>query len=104
MLLIPESRGTVALRSSDPRDKPRIAFGFLSQPREMARLIAGVRRMREVFATKPFDTLRGEEIEPGPAAQTDAALTAWIRARADMQCHPIGTCATTLRFFPTAGN
>ncbi len=93
MLLTPESRGTVALRSSDPRDRPRISFDFLSRPREMQRLIAGIRRMREVFAAKPFDVLRGEEIEPGPAARTDAALAAWIRARADMQCHPVGTCA-----------
>ena len=93
MLLTPDSSGTVALRSSDPHDPPRIRFDFLSHPREMTRLIAGVRRMRAVFAARPFDMLRGEEIEPGPAAQTDAALAAWIRARADMQCHPVGTCA-----------
>jgi len=93
MLLTPESRGTVALRSGDPRDPPRVCFDFLSHPSEMQRLIAGVRRMRDVFAARAFDALRGEEIEPGPAARSDAALAAWIRARADMQCHPVGTCA-----------
>lgn len=93
MLLTPESRGTVALRSGDPRDPPRVRFDFLSRPGEMQRLIAGTRRMRAVFAMPDFDALRGEEIEPGHGVQGDTALAAWIRARADMQCHPVGTCA-----------
>lgn len=93
MLLRPESRGAVTLRSADPRDPPRVRFDYLSQPREMGQLIAGVRRMRAVFASSAFDALRGEELEPGTSLRSDAALAAWIRARADLQCHPVGTCA-----------
>jgi choline dehydrogenase len=93
MLLRPQSRGRVSLRSADPHAPPAVQFGYLSQPAEMARLVAGVRRMRSVFAAPAFDGLRGEEIEPGAAAIDDSALGAWIRARADMQCHPVGTCA-----------
>lgn len=93
MLLRPQSRGRVALRSADPYAAPSVSFGFLSHPAEMARLVAGVRRMREVFAAPAFNGLRGEEIEPGAAAVDDASIAAWIRDRADMQCHPVGTCA-----------
>jgi len=93
MLLRPESRGRVDLRSADPRDPPVLRFAHLSHPGEMARLIAGVRRMRALFADPAFAALRGAEIEPGEALRDDAALAAWIRARADMQCHPVGTCA-----------
>lgn len=93
MLLRPDSRGRVALRTADPRDPPSIRFDYLSHASEMRRMIAGVRRMREIFADRAFDGLRAAEIEPGPAARDDAAIAAWIRARADMQCHPTGTCA-----------
>ncbi|MBL8697070.1 MAG: GMC family oxidoreductase N-terminal domain-containing protein [Alphaproteobacteria bacterium] len=93
MLLRPESRGRVALRSADPRDPPRVRFDYLSRASELRRLVDGVRRMRDVFARPEFAGLRGAELEPGPAAQDDGALAAWIRARADMQCHPVGTCA-----------
>lgn len=93
MLLRPESRGGVALRSADPRDPPRVRFNHLSHDDETRRLVAGVRRMRAVFAQASFDALRGAELDPGPAAQDDEGLAAWIRARADMQCHPVGTCA-----------
>ena len=93
MLLRPHSRGRVALRSADARHAPSVQFGFLSNRLEMARLVAGVRRMRQVFAAAAFDGLRGEEIEPGATVTDNAAIEAWIRARADMQCHPAGTCA-----------
>jgi choline dehydrogenase len=93
MLLRPESRGRVSLRSADPRDPPRVRFDHLSRDGDLRRLVSGVRRMRTVFARGEFDALRGAELEPGPGAQDDVALAAWIRARADMQCHPVGTCA-----------
>jgi len=93
MLLRPLSRGIVALRSDDPFDAPRVTFAHLSHPAEMCRLLAGVRRMRGVFAAAAFAGLCGEELEPGISVQDDAGLTQWIRARADMQCHPAGTCA-----------
>jgi choline dehydrogenase len=49
--------------------------------------------MRAVFASAAFDGLRGDEIEPGAQALDDRAIEEWIRARAEMQCHPVGTCA-----------
>lgn len=93
MLLRPASRGRVTLRTADPHEPPCVRFDVLSRPDETRRLIAGVRRMRDVFASPAFAPLRGDEIEPGPALRTDADLAAWIRARADLQCHPVGTCA-----------
>lgn len=93
MVLRPESRGRLSLRSADPRATPRVRFDYLSHGGEIRRLVAGVRRMRAVFSRAEFAGLRGAELEPGPTARDDDAIAAWIRARADMQCHPVGTCA-----------
>ncbi|HLP69082.1 MAG TPA: GMC oxidoreductase, partial [Rhizobium sp.] len=75
-LLRPHSRGTVTLRSADPLSAPRIDPAYLSDPRDMAGMLAGYRK-RELYAE---------------AGGSDAALTERIRARADTIYHPVGTC------------
>ena len=47
---------------------------------------------RDILAQSGFDPYRAEELEPGPAAKTDADLEQWIRARCETIYHPVGTC------------
>jgi choline dehydrogenase len=88
----PESRGEIKLRSVNPKDPPAITGGYLTAPRDIAVLRAGVRRLREIFAQRAFDPWRGPEIRPGPEAQSDADLDEWIRANAETVFHPVGSC------------
>lgn len=88
----PQSRGQIQLRSADPKDPPAITGGYLTAPRDIAVLRSGVRRLREIFAQSSFDPWRGPEIRPGPEAQSDADLDAWIRANAESVYHPVGSC------------
>lgn len=52
----------------------------------------GVRLLREIFATAPFDPWRGPELAPGPDVRTDAEIDQFIAATADTVYHPVGTC------------
>jgi choline dehydrogenase len=88
----PESRGTLALRSADPRDPPLIRPNHLSSPRDLIVLREGVKRLREVFAQAPMDPFRGPELSPGPAVRTDAEIEAFIRRTAESVYHCTGTC------------
>lgn len=88
----PESRGQIRLRSADPNDPPAITGGYLTSPRDIVVLRAGVRRLREIFAQSSFDPWRGPEIRPGPDAQSDSDLDGWIRANAESVYHPVGSC------------
>lgn len=88
----PDSRGQISLRSADPKDAPLICGGYLTAPRDIAVLRAGVRRLRDIFAQSAFDDWRGPEIRPGPDAQSDADLDDWIRAHAESVYHPVGSC------------
>jgi choline dehydrogenase-like flavoprotein len=89
-LLRPASRGTVGLASPDPDAPPRIDPGFLSDPRDLALLMQGARRMEQVLASPVLDPWRGRRLYPHDGS--DAALEADIRARADTIYHPVGTC------------
>lgn len=91
-LLHPKSRGTVRLRSADPRDKPRIHYQFFTDPTDLPTLREGVRKAREVGGQKALDPYRGAEVAPGDKATTDADIDAYIRRTAITAHHPAGTC------------
>jgi len=87
-----KSRGWVRLKSSDPKDKPRIFFNYLSHPNDMTEMRACVRLTREIFAQKAFDRYRGRELQPGDAVQTDEQIDEFVRAKVESAFHPSCSC------------
>jgi choline dehydrogenase len=86
------SRGRVALRSADPRDKPSILFNYMSRAEDWEDFRYCVRVTREIFAQAAFEPYRGKEIQPGVALQTDDELDGFIREHAESAYHPSGSC------------
>ncbi|HUE11086.1 MAG TPA: GMC family oxidoreductase N-terminal domain-containing protein [Steroidobacteraceae bacterium] len=93
VVLHPESRGRVTLRSADPNDKPRIRLNALATDADLATARRGVRLARRIYATPPQSALIAHECSPGADIESDSALNAYIRARAGVTQHPVGTCA-----------
>jgi choline dehydrogenase len=93
VVLHPESRGKVTLRSANPADKPRILLNVFATDTDLATARRGVRLARRIYASAPQSALIEREIAPGPAIGSDADLDAYIRARAGVTQHPVGTCA-----------
>jgi len=91
-IMHPDSRGKVWLRSTDPRDPPRIVFNCYSAPNDLPTLREGFRRAREVANQKPMDEFRGAELTPGPKIQSDADVDAYIRRTTLTVHHPCGSC------------
>lgn len=96
MQLRPEGRGSVALRSADPRDPPAIRLGLLSHPKDREAARTMLRFIREFFATAPLSDIISGEIFPGPAVQSDAELDAVIRQTIMTGAHPACSCAMGL--------
>jgi choline dehydrogenase len=90
--MAPDSRGTVALASADPGAPPRIEPAFLSDARDLDRLEAGLRIIREAAAGAAFAGLRPAEVHPGPDGTSRAAIREYIRAAVGSYYHPAGTC------------
>ncbi|MBO6719105.1 MAG: choline dehydrogenase [Rhizobiaceae bacterium] len=87
-----KSRGSVTLRSGDPRDKPVIRFNYMSHPDDWADFRHCIRLTREIFAQDAFTPYRGEEISPGADCVTDEQLDAHVREHVESAYHPCGTC------------
>ncbi|MEI8699907.1 choline dehydrogenase [Mesorhizobium sp. ISC15] len=87
-----KSRGSVTLRSPDPRSKPVIRFNYMSHPDDWTEFRHCIRLTREIFGQSAFDLYRGEELSPGSHVQSDDDLDAFIRDHAESAYHPCGTC------------
>jgi choline dehydrogenase len=86
------SRGTVRLKSADPRQAPSIRFNYMSSEEDWRDFRTAIRLTREIFAQPALDEYRGAEIAPGEAAQSDEALDAFVRDHVESAFHPCGTC------------
>lgn len=92
-LLYPKSRGTIRIRSADPRLPPAIdpCYGMVDS--DLDALIDGSDIARRILNAPAFADDFKREIWPGPEVQTREELLADIRARAETVYHPAGTCA-----------
>ncbi|MBI5961349.1 MAG: GMC family oxidoreductase N-terminal domain-containing protein [Chloroflexi bacterium] len=88
----PLSRGWIKLASADPADKPLVNPNYLGVAADRERLVQGVKLARDIFATKAFSELVGDELLPGPGIKTDADLHEFVRQHADSYHHQSGSC------------
>jgi 4-pyridoxate dehydrogenase len=92
VILHPESRGEVTLRSADPSAHARILQRFLGTDADWRATRASLRLARELAAQKPFQSFIERETAPGTDQRSDAELDAFIRRTAITVHHPAGTC------------
>ena len=90
-VLRPKGRGDVRLNDADPLSAPRIDPRFLSEPQDLALLLQGVKKTREILRAPALAKYRHRELYTADA-RTDEELVRHIRARADTIYHPVGTC------------
>jgi choline dehydrogenase len=90
--LRPESKGHLKALSSDPAAKPEIQPNYLADQIDRDALLAAMKYLRRLLATKPLSDLVLRENFPGPNVVTDEQLMAHARATGSTTYHPIGTC------------
>ena len=83
----PRSRGRLRLTGAGLQ----IDLGILTDARDVATMVAGVKRLRAILAAAPFPGRPAQEVFPGTAVQSDAEIEAHIRANAATAYHPVGT-------------
>jgi len=88
----PRSLGSLRLVSADPAAPPRIDQNYLADPSDLRVMRAGIRIAREVFRQRAFDPYRGEELDPGAQARSDADLDAYVRDKSEADYHSVGSC------------
>jgi choline dehydrogenase len=87
-----DSRGSVTLRSANPRDPPRIRFNLFREQSDVQRMIRGIRAARSIYRGAPLSRFHAGELSPGEALQSDADLEKFVRSVGAITQHPVGTC------------
>jgi len=88
-----KSRGRIRLRSADPRHRPAIDPGYLSDAGDARALVAGLKMAREFVTARPMAEICKSELAPGAHVRSDAELLDYVRASVATLYHPVGTCA-----------
>lgn len=89
------SRGQVRLANTDPFAPPLIDPRFLSDERDLERLLRGFKLIRNIFAQAAFAPFGGGDLNRElyfSHVRSDDDIRAAIRAHADTIYHPAGTC------------
>ncbi len=90
--LRPKSRGSVTLRSADPRDLPVVDPNFLAEPDDLRIGIEGVRLSREMFSQPSLRKYIREVCFPTAAVKSRSDYEAFARQYGRTSYHPVGTC------------
>jgi choline dehydrogenase len=93
IVLHPQSRGWVRLRSAEPTARVRIQLNLLKEEADRTLMRLALRNMRAFFASEPMAGMIDHERLPGPSVQSDAELDAYMRATIGIAHHACGTCA-----------
>jgi choline dehydrogenase len=86
----PDSRGTLTLRSRDPREQPRIDCNYLAEDRDARRMLEGVRLARKLGRNPALARFLELEMLPGDAVGDDQLSDA-IASNLASYGHPTGT-------------
>ena len=86
----PDSRGTLRLRSRDPREQPEIDCNFLAEGRDARRMLEGVKLARKIGRNHTLAQFIELEIMPGDAVADDE-LADVIASNLASYGHPTAT-------------
>lgn len=87
-----ESRGEITLSSNDPFAHPRIDPRYLSDERDLWRLVEGCKLARDIATEAPLADYSTHEYLPGAHITTDDQWVEHVRSFTETLYHPVGTC------------
>jgi choline dehydrogenase len=90
--LRPHSRGHVVIKSADPMTYPAIHPNYLSDERDCAVAVGGIKVARRIAEAPSLRDCIIDEYVPGSQFQTDSELLDAARHHSQTIYHPVGTC------------
>ena len=87
-----QSRGRLAIRSTDPFDQPLIEPNYFAAEIDRKTMVSGLKILREIYRQKSFRQLWDIEMVPGEAVDSDAGLWDFARTSGGTVFHCVGSC------------
>ena len=85
-------RGTVKIKSTNPREHPAVQFNYLSTGNDRREWIEAVRTARRILNQPAFEPYNRGEVSPGPSVETDEEILDWVARDSETALHPSCTC------------
>ncbi len=89
-----DARGTVQIRSTDPRQPPALQFNYLSTEQDRREWVEAIRVARRILNQPAMGEYNAGEISPGPQVDTDEQILDWVKHDAETALHP--TCTAKM--------
>ncbi|MGH8969712.1 MAG: choline dehydrogenase [Actinomycetes bacterium] len=89
-----DARGSVKIRSTDPRVHPELRFNYLSTEQDRREWVEAVRVSRRILSQAAMERYDDGEISPGPAVRTDEQVLDWVAKEGETALHP--SCTTRM--------
>ncbi|HJR98082.1 MAG TPA: choline dehydrogenase [Actinomycetota bacterium] len=83
-----DARGSVKLKSADPRQHPALRFNYLSTNQDRREWVEAIRVARNILTQPAFDPFNGGETSPGPTVEADEEILAWVAKDGETALHP----------------
>jgi choline dehydrogenase len=87
-----DARGSVKIKSADPRAHPALRFNYLSTDQDRREWREAVRVARLILNQPAFDPFNAGELSPGPGVENDEQVLDWVARDAETALHPSCTC------------
>ncbi len=92
VLIHPRSRGSIRLKSANPKEAPAIFANYASEPEDMDTLLKGIQVARQIACSSALDPYRKTEISLAGVSQGGESDRNLIRRLSITLYHPVGTC------------
>ena len=83
-----DARGSVKIKSKDPREHPALRFNYLSTEQDRREWVEAVRVARTILTQPAFAEFNAGEISPGPSVGSDEEILDWVAKDAETALHP----------------
>jgi choline dehydrogenase len=83
-----DARGTLTLKSTDPREHPALRFNYLSTEQDRREWVEAIHVARSILGRSAMAEFDGGETSPGPSVETDEQILDWVARDAETALHP----------------
>ena len=87
-----DARGSLRIRSADPRVPPRLRFNYLSTEQDRREWVEAIECTRGILGQSAFKELDGGELSPGPGVSSRREILDWVARESETALHPSCTC------------
>jgi choline dehydrogenase len=87
-----DARGSVKVKSRDPRQHPALRFNYLSTEKDRREWVEAIRAARRILNQPAMEAFNGGEMSPGSHVETDAQILDWVARDGETALHPSCTC------------